>query len=218
MPITGGTPIDALRGRTAAAAPPGCPTTPSSSLPTPRAVCRGCRRPAASRSRSPRSTLRRTRARIVGRRCFPTASTCCSRRTPCSRRSTPPSIEVVDVDTGERKVVYRGGTYARYVPYRSPGVRQRQHDVRGAVRPAASSSSPRARCRCSQVVAVDVSARVARSSTSPTTACSPTSKAPRRSPPIRSSGSIATEGRARCCLSRHLRQPAALTPTAAGWR
>ena len=216
VPVTGGTPRPSARS-SAAAALAGAGRHASSSPRAPPAGSCACPRRAASRSRSRRSTRRRTRSPIAGRRCCPAARPCCSPRTPSRSDFDTAALEVVVVETGERKVVHSGGYYGRYVPtghlvYVNQATlfavpfdleAARGHGLAGARAPGPRDQRRRGRRR---------------SSTSPTPACWSTSRPRRRDRVSRRLGGPRGPRRRRCWPSPASTPTRGSRPTASGSR
>ena len=121
--------------RPAAAAPPGCPTTPSSSPRAPTA--RSMRVPAAGGEPKPLTELDAAKGEQTHRwpAALPDGKHVLFTAHTLQSGFDSATIEVVSVDTGERKTLAQRRLVRALRPERPPGVRQRRHAVRRAVRP-----------------------------------------------------------------------------------
>ena len=114
VPVTGGTPLPITQVAQNRGADWGDPTRPSSLRRTRRAACFWCLRTAASPSPSQSWTKASQPHRWP--QFLPGGKAVLFTSHVAGSNFDAATIEVVDLDTKERKVVHRGGTYGRYVP------------------------------------------------------------------------------------------------------
>ena len=82
---------------------------------TRRPACSGSRRRAGRRRSSRGPTARRARSITSGRSCCRAAAPCCSRSRRLTGGLDAAQVAVLDLQTGTRKILVRGGSHAHYV-------------------------------------------------------------------------------------------------------